>query len=72
MSPSALCVKPNADGEMLSQKNVLVGHEDNVWLVDLVDGFMPGWVDENKQGTATGDVEALHQIRQWLERLRAD
>lgn len=47
-------------------ENVLVDHDDEVWLIDFGGGFTPGWVDEKHQSTKTGDLEALRKIQQWL------
>lgn len=48
-------------------ENVLVDHNDNVWIVDFGGGYTPGWVDEEQQGTQRGDLAAMEKIRQWLE-----
>lgn len=42
--------------------NVLVGTDQNLWLVDFGGGFTQGWVDEDKMESFDGDLQALSRM----------
>lgn len=46
--------------------NILVGADDNLWIIDFGGGYTHGWVDEDKEGTMEGDSQALSRIVNFL------
>ncbi|KAL2426237.1 hypothetical protein ABEF95_001204 [Exophiala dermatitidis] len=46
--------------------NVLIDHEDRVWVVDFEGGFTDGWVDEELTETVVGDLQGLSRIKDYL------
>ncbi|PYH70391.1 uncharacterized protein BO88DRAFT_480717 [Aspergillus vadensis CBS 113365] len=42
--------------------NILVGADDNLWIIDFGGSYTHGWVDEHKEGTMEGDSQALSRI----------
>ncbi|GLB03916.1 hypothetical protein AtubIFM57258_009631 [Aspergillus tubingensis] len=46
--------------------NILVGADDNLWIIDFGGGYTHGWVDEHKEGTMEGDSQALFRIVEFL------
>ena len=52
--------------------NVLVGHEDELWVIDVDGSYTEGWVDENQKETKEGDSQALDKILAWLAKLSND
>ncbi len=52
--------------------NVPVGHEDELWVIDVDGSYTEGWVDKNKKETKEGDLQALDKIKDWLAKLSND
>ncbi|RAH60589.1 hypothetical protein BO85DRAFT_467080 [Aspergillus piperis CBS 112811] len=46
--------------------NILVGADDNLWIIDFGGGYTHGWVDEDKEGTMEGGSQALSRIVNFL------
>ncbi|KAG9782535.1 hypothetical protein ABEF95_013168 [Exophiala dermatitidis] len=47
--------------------NVLVDHEDSVWVIDFGGGYTVGWVDEELRETVAGDLQGLARIKEYLK-----
>jgi len=47
-------------------ENVLIGINDNAWIVDRGGSWTNGWVHKELAGTIQGDKQALKKIFQFL------
>ncbi|RFU33686.1 hypothetical protein B7463_g2664, partial [Scytalidium lignicola] len=46
--------------------NVVIGNDDNAWLIDFGGGWTKGWVDEELADTIEGDGQAVRNIAKFL------
>ncbi|KAF9783640.1 hypothetical protein IL306_008767 [Fusarium sp. DS 682] len=46
--------------------NVVIGDQDDAWLIDFGGGYTQGWVDEELMETKEGDEQALSKIIAYL------
>ncbi|KAI3342717.1 hypothetical protein F4824DRAFT_117038 [Ustulina deusta] len=47
-------------------ENILIDTEDNICLIDFGGSYTEGWVDEDKEETAEGDLQAVQRIKEQL------
>lgn len=52
-----------ADGKA---SNVVIGVDNNAWLIDFGGGWSQGWVDEENSDTVRGDEQAIENIVKFL------
>lgn len=47
-------------------ENVLIGKDDNAYMIDFGGGYTEGWVDEKVAGTVEGDLMGMAKLKEFL------